>query len=425
MSDARRRKKAGGCGPDCACHEAAPKLPARRVPRKVYLDHAATTPVRPEVVEAMLPFFSGTFGNASSIHAFGREAHEALESARATIARCIGASADEVVLTAGGTESDNLAIRGAACADRGKGRHLITSAIEHPAVLNTFRALESEGFEVTVLPVSRHGVVSVAALEKAIRRDTTLISVMLANNETGVLQPVGRIARLARRRGIRVHTDAVQAVGKVPVDAGELRVDLLTISAHKIGGPKGTGALFVRRGTDIEPIIRGGHQEEGKRPGTENVAGAVGLAKAMGLAADEIGCEPRRIAWLRERLEEGIRERIERSRVNGHRTKRLPNVLSVSFEFVEGESVLLALDGFGIAVSTGSACSSGTLEPSHVLRAMGVKPSLARGSVRLSLGRETTEAQIDYVLDRLEESVAALRRMSPAAPAKRRALRAS
>jgi len=381
----------------------------------IYLDHAATTPVRPGVLEAMLPYFSQTYGNASSIHGFGREARKALENAREVVAGCIGAAPKEIYFTSGGTESDNLAIKGVALAnrDRNKGQHLITSSTEHHAVLSSFKYLEEQGFEATYLPVDRFGIVELAALEEAIRPDTALVSVMLANNETGTIQPVRQIAEVAKRTGVPVHTDAVQAVGKLPVNVDELGVDLLSISAHKIYGPKGIGALYVRRGTRIIPLQHGGHHERNRRAGTENVAGIVGLARAMELAQEELPRAARRLAALRNRLERRIRETIECTYLNGHPEKRLPNILNVGVEFVEGESLLLSLDMRGIAVSTGSACTSGTLEPSHVLRAMGVDAALAQGSLRFSFGRQNTDEEVDVVVSALAEIVDRLRQMSP------------
>ena len=379
----------------------------------VYLDHAATTPVRPEVVEAMLPYLTHTFGNASSIHLFGQEAKRALERARETVARCIGADPDEVYFTGGGTESDNLAIEGVVRASSPARRHPITSRVEHHAVLNCLRHLEQAGHGVTYLPVDRFGVVDLGDVASAVRPDTTLISIMLANNETGTLQPIREIAGIARERGVPVHTDAVQAVGKIPVNVDDLGVDLVSVSAHKIYGPKGVGALYIRKGTEIAPIFHGGHHERGMRPGTENVASIAGFARAIELATEELPRTALRLAALRDRLERGIGERIADVHVNGHLHQRLPNILNIGFEAVEGEALLLALDLSGIAVSTGSACTSGSMESSHVLSAMRVPPELARAALRFSLGMSTTEARIDFVLERLTEIVARLRHMSP------------
>jgi cysteine desulfurase len=361
----------------------------------------------------MLPYFSGTFGNPSSPHAFGRAARKAIEDARETVAICIGASPQEICFTSGGTESDNLALTGAARACAKRGRHVITSQVEHHAVLNCLRRLTREGFEVTALPVDRFGLLEARAVEAAILPGTVLISVMLANNETGTLEPVGDIARAARARGVPVHTDAVQAVGKVAVRVDDLGVDLLSISSHKMHGPKGVGALYVRRGTRVEPIIHGGHHEGAKRAGTENVAGIVGFARAIELAVEELSDTSGRLASLRDRLERAIFGRIERVRLNGHPQRRLPNILNAAFEAVDGEALLAALDRLGIAVSTGSACTSGRLEPSHVLRAMRVPPGLARGSVRFSVGRGNTDEEMDFAARELGRVVRRLRRTTP------------
>lgn len=380
--------------------------------RTVYLDYAATSPVRPEVLQAMLPYFSGTFGNASSLHMAGQRAKRALEEARQTIAGALGANPREIIFTSGGTESNNLAIKGLAYASRHRGRHLITSAIEHHSVLNVFHALEAQGFEVTYVPVDRHGIVDLYALEESIRDETCLISVMLANNEIGTIEPISDIVAIAKERGIFVHTDAIQAVGKMRVNVNELGVDLLSLTGHKIYGPKGAGALYVRAGTPLVPLLHGGHQEHVIRPGTENIPGIVGLATAARLACAETEQERARIGRLRDRLEAGIRTRIPDVTINGQLERRLPHISNVSFAHVEGESLLLALDTKGIAVSTGSACQAGATEPSHVLQAMGIEPALARGTLRFSLGRETTEEDIDYVVEALAEIVGLLRSLT-------------
>jgi len=406
---------AGGCGPDCACRPTPLSLQTPTA-ATIYLDHAATTPVRPEVVESMLPMLTETFGNPSSVHRVGRRAHEALENARASVAHALGASPREIHFTSGGTESNNLAVKGVPRAHCRKGKHLLCSPIEHHAVLNVMGALEKEGFEVTCLPVDRHGVVDLDALEKAIRPDTTLLSLMLANNETGTLLPIAEAAAIARRHGVLVHTDAVQAVGKAPVDVDALGVDLLSVSGHKFHGPKGAGVLYVRSGTRLQPILHGGHHERGKRPGTENVAAAVGLAKAITLAAEELPQTAARMAALRDRLEQGIRRRIDEVHIHGHPRERLPHILNVSFARIDGESMVLMLDSRGIAVSSGAACSNASLEASHVLRAMGVEHAVAQGSVRFSLGRGTTETEIDRVVDVLAEIVTELRAMSTLGP---------
>ena len=379
----------------------------------VYLDHSATTPVRQEVVEAMTPFFTEAYGNASSVHALGKNARKALENARQEVAKAIGAAPEEIYFTSGGTESDNTAVKGVMRAKRSKGGHFITSAIEHMAGLNSGKALEKEGFQVTYLPVDEYGIVELDALEEAISDETALISVMLANNETGVIQPLRQIAEIAKKHDIPVHTDAVQALGKIPVNVDDLGVDLLSVSGHKIYGPKGIGVLYVRKGTRFAPLLHGGHHERNKRPGTENVPAIVGLGKAVELAMGEMEETSARLKDLRDRLEQGIRDNVEDVYLNGHHEKRLPNVLNMSFEFVEGESLLLTLDHKGVAVSTGSACTSGSLEPSHVLKAMGMDPALSHGSLRFSLGRDNTAEQMDYVVECLGEVVGRLRQMSP------------
>ena len=381
--------------------------------RRVYLDNAATSPTRREVLEAMLPYFSDVMGNASSLHMFGQKAKRALEEARQTVASALGADSKEIYFTSGGTESDNLAIKGVVQANRDGGRHLITSAIEHHAVLNAFQHLESQGYEVTYLPVSRHGLVDLDVLEDSIREDTVLISVMLVNNEVGTIEPLSKIAAIAKRKGILLHTDAVQAVGKIPVDVDGLGIDLLSLTAHKFYGSKGAGALYIRQGTHVAPLLHGGHQERTMRPGTENIPGIVGLATALDLACQELNAQSARLAGLRNRLETGIHERIQHVYLNGHPQLRLPNILNMSFAQVEGESLLLALDTKGIAVSTGSACSAGSTEPSPVLQAMGIDPLLAQGSLRFSLGRDNDQDGIDYVLDALPEIVDRLRALSP------------
>ena len=381
--------------------------------KRVYLDYAATTPLRTEVLAAMLPYFTENAGNASSLHQTGQRAKRALENARQTVATAIGAEPGEIIFTSGGTESDNLALIGTALANRARGNHVMTSSIEHHAVLNTCQYLETQGFEATYLPVDRYGVVDLEVLRASLRDDTILISVMLANNEVGTIEPVAEIARLVKGRGILVHSDAIQAVGKAPVRVDDLGVDLLSLTAHKLNGPKGVGALYVRRGTPIQPLFHGGHHEHSIRPGTQNVAGIVGLAEALRLATQELDTEARRLEALRARLEAGILERIPGTVVNGHPSQHLPNVLNASFAGVEGESLLLALDVKGISVSTGSACAAGATEPSPVLQAMGLPRELALGALRFSLGHDTTEEEIDYALDALVQVVARLRAVSP------------
>ncbi|HHX01512.1 MAG TPA: cysteine desulfurase NifS [Firmicutes bacterium] len=378
----------------------------------VYLDHAATTPVREEVIEAMLPYFKDKFGNASSVYSFGREARKALDQARQTVAEVLNADFNEIVFTGGGSEADNLAIKGAAWEYRNKGRHLITSSIEHHAVLHPMQQLEREGFEVTYLPVDDQGLISVEELANAIREDTILVSIMHANNEIGVIEPIAQIGAITKERGVLFHTDAVQTVGVMDIDVKKLNVDLLSMSAHKFYGPKGVGALYVRKGVRLIPLIHGGSHESRRRAGTENVAGIVGLAKALELADAERSVVVPRIQRLRDRLIDGLLQ-IPHTRLNGSRTERLPNNVSVSIEFIEGESLLLNLDLKGIAASSGSACTSGSLDPSHVLMALGLTHEVAHGSLRLSLGRENTDAEIDYVLETLPPIVERLREMSP------------
>lgn len=382
--------------------------------RTIYLDHAATTPVHPRVVEAMLPYFSERYGNASSLHTLGREAHEALEQARADVAGILNCGPQEIVFTSCGTESDNLALRGIAWKNRRRGDHVITSAIEHHAVGHTCEQLEREfGFEVTYLPVDEHGLVDPEAVERAIARTTVLISIMYANNEVGTIEPIAEIGEIARSHEIPFHTDAVQAAGALSLDVQELNVDLLTLSAHKFYGPKGVGALYVRDGLGILPVQTGGGHERGLRSGTENVAGIVGLAAALKLAEESREEESRRLAELRDRLIEGVRSSVSHCRLLGHPDQRLPNNASIAFEHVEGEGILLGLDLEGIAASSGSACSTGSSGPSHVATAMGVPPEVARGSIRMTLGRENTEEDIQRVLEVLPGIVERLRAMSP------------
>lgn len=377
------------------------------------MDHASTTPMAPEVIEAMAAAFVEIFGNASSLHQPGLSARAALEEARERVAGFIGAEAGEVYFTSGGTESDNLAIRGAALANRDRGRHIITTTIEHPAVLEPCKALEKEGFEVTYLPVTREGLVEVEALEAAIREDTILISIMHANNEIGTIQPIAEAGEIARSRGIVFHTDAVQTVGKIPAKVDDLGVDLLSISSHKLHGPKGVGALYIRKKTPIEPIIFGGGHERGMRSGTENVPGIIGLAAASELAGRNLEEEMVRISGMRDRLADYVLERVEDTWVNGSRTKRLPNNLNLGFSFIEGEALLLRLDAKGIAVSTGSACSSKKTVASHVLTAIGLRPQEAHGSLRVTLGRENTDEEVDRVGEAIVEVAESLRAMSP------------
>ena len=379
----------------------------------IYMDHSATSPVDPEVFEAMKPYFTDSFGNASTLYSLGRDARKAMESAREEVASIIGAETKDIIFTSGGTESDNIAIKGTAYKLKNKGNHIITSDIEHPAVDETCKYLEKNGFEVTYLPVYEDGIVKVSDLEAAITDKTILITVMHANNEIGTIQPIAEIGKIARERGIYFHTDAVQTVGKIPVDVKELNVDMLSLSSHKLYGPKGVGALYVRKGVRIEPIIHGGGHERGIRPGTENVAGIVGLGKACSLARENLERDAQKLRGLRDRLIEGVLEQNEDSYLNGHRTKRLPNNANFRFTGIEGESLILHLDSKGIASSTGSACSSTKLEPSHVLMAIGLEEVEAHGSLRISLGHENTEEDIDFTLTAIKEVVDKLRKMSP------------
>lgn len=381
--------------------------------KQIYLDHSATTPVHSEVLEAMLPYFGDLFGNPSSIHSFGQDAKKAVDEARNKVASLINADPLEIVFTSGGTEADNLAIMGVAYAREGKKNHIITTSIEHHAVLNTCGYLEKKGFKVTYLPVDRYGLVDPDDVKRAIAAETAIISIMHANNETGTIEPIEEIGRIAGENDIPFHTDAVQTVGKIPVDVNILNVDLLSLSGHKIYGPKGIGALYIRKGTRITPILYGGHHERDLRAGTENVSGIVGLGKACEIASRDLTREMDRLRTLLDRLENGIMDRIDRIRVNGHPSQRLPNILNVSFENIEGEPVILNLDMKGIAASAGSACTSDSIESSHVLKALGIPPDIAMGSVRFSLGRENTEEEIDYVINALVEVVEHLRDVSP------------
>ena len=368
--------------------------------RQVYLDNNATTQMREEVLDAMLPYMKEAYGNASSIHQFGRPARKAVDDARAKVAALLGASsAEEIIFTSGGTESDNYAIKGVAHALKSKGNHIITSAIEHHAVLNTCKFLEKEGCKVTYLGVDRYGMINTDELKKAITDKTILITIMYANNEVGTIEPAEEIGKIAKEKGIYFHTDAVQAVGKLPFAVKDINIDLLAMSAHKIYGQKGVGAIYIKKGTKITQQMHGGHHEMSKRAGTENVAGIVGLGRAAELAKKEVS-EEAKIKELRDYLYKGITANIEDVKLNGHPEKRLPNTLNVSFTYLEGESIILNLDMEGVAVSTGSACTSGTLEPSHVLSAMGVDPVNTQGSVRFSLGRYNTKEDMDYVVDR-------------------------
>jgi cysteine desulfurase len=379
----------------------------------IYMDYAATTPTDQQVVEAMLPYFGEIFGNPSSLHGFGQEARAAMEEARTKIAAFLGAKPAEIVFTSGGTESDNFAIKGTAWANRKKGDHIITSAIEHHAVLETCRFLEKEGFRVTYLPVDGDGLVDPADVVKAITDRTILISIMHANNEIGTIQPIAEIGRIAKGKGICFHTDAVQTFGHLPLTVDELNIDLLSASAHKLYGPKGMGLLYIRKGTRITPLVHGGDQESGRRASTQNVPGIVGFGKAVELAAATLHEEVVRLTSLRDRFIQVIFERLDGIRLNGHPARRLPNNINLSVESIEGEGMILSLDMMGIACSTGSACSSSSLEPSHCLLAIGLPHELSHGSLRFSLGMYTKEGDIDAVLEALPQVVGRLRAMSP------------
>ncbi len=381
--------------------------------RRIYLDHAATTPAHPEVVKAMLPYFTEAFGNPSTIYSYGQEAKAAMEEARGRVARLIGARDEEIVFTSGGTEADNFALKGAALANESKGNHIITSSIEHHAVLETCRFLEKQGFKVTYLPVDQYGMVDPDDVRRAITNKTIIISVMHANNEMGTIEPIAEIGKIARETGVYLHTDAVQTAGHIPVDVNELGVDLLAISGHKLYGPKGIGALYIRKRTRLTSLIHGGEQERKRRAGTENIPGIVGLGKAAEIAQQEMSQEIPRLTGLRDRLIQGLLERIDHVSLNGHPVQRLPGNVNISVDYIEGESMCLNLDLEGICASTGSACSSAELQPSYVLLAMELPPERAHGSLRLTLGKMTTEEDIGRVLEVLPRIVAKLRAMSP------------
>jgi cysteine desulfurase len=380
---------------------------------RVYFDNNATTPLAPDVFEAMRPYLLEDYGNASSIHWFGQRAKAGVEKAREQVARLLNARASEIVFTSGGTESDNAAILGIVEAARGERKHVVTSAIEHPAVLSTAQALERRGVGVTYVHVGSTGVIDPADVAAALRPETVLISVMHANNELGTIQPLEEIGRIARERDIYFHTDAVQSIGKIPVDVDRLGMDLLALSAHKLNGPKGVGALYVRRGTILRPLLHGGHHERDRRPGTENVAGIVGLGAAAEKSRGHLEEENRRVGALRDRLETGILAGVPRVAVNGDRTRRVPNTTNLTFDYVEGEGFVIAMDLRGVACSTGSACSSGSLEPSHVLSAIGLRPDQARASIRFSLGTFNTDDDVDTALQILPTVVEQLRSVSP------------
>ncbi|WP_292386554.1 cysteine desulfurase NifS [Methanoculleus sp. UBA430] len=384
--------------------------------RPVYMDHAATTFIKPEVIAAMAPYFSQYFGNPSSLYRFAGEPRKGVDAAREQVAAALGATPAEVFFCAGGSEADNWAIKGVALANHKRGDHIVTTAIEHHAVLHTCEWLEKHGFSVTYLPVDTFGRVDPGDVEEAITGRTVLISVMTANNEIGTIQPVARIGRIAHDHDVLFHTDAVQAIGAVPIDVESMNIDLLSLSGHKFYGPKGTGALYVRRGTRLENLVHGGGQERGRRAGTENVPGIVGMGKAIELATADIEGHNRRLAAMRDRLIREVLSTIPDSRLNGHPTERLANNANFSFRYVEGESILLMLDARGICASTGSACSSASLEPSHVLLATGLAHEEAHGSLRLTLGDANTEDDVGYVLEVLPEVIGRLRQISPLTP---------
>ena len=380
---------------------------------RIYMDNAATTKVTPPVLEAMLPYLTEVYGNPSSIHSFGRDARKALDRAREQVAKALNADPQEIYFTGCGTESDNWAIRGAAYARKPKGRHLITSAIEHHAVLHTVAQLEVEGFEVTYLPVDGDGLVNPEDLEGAFRPDTTLVTIMMANNEIGTIEPIAELARIAKAHGALFHTDAVQAIGSVPIDVKSLGVDMLSLSGHKFHAPKGVGALYLKKGVKISPMMHGGAQERKQRPGTENIASIVALGVAIERAAATIDRRNAYLTPLRDRLIEGILANIPEVRLNGHATKRLANNANVSVRYIEGESLLLSLDLIGVAASSGSACTSGSLDPSHVLLAIGLPHEIAHGSLRFSLSEDNTMEEVEYVITELTKIVERLRAMSP------------
>jgi len=382
--------------------------------KRIYMDYAATTPIKKEVVDAMMPYLTEHFGNPSSVHGFGRDVKKAIDESRMTIAKAINAAPEDIFFTGGGSESDNMAIKGIAFAYKDKGNHIITSKIEHHAVLHTCEYLEKHhGFEVTYLDVDKDGIISLDELSSAISDKTILITIMQANNEIGTVQPVKEIAQLAREKGVFFHTDAVQALGNIEIDVKDMGVDLMSFTAHKIYGPKGIGALYMRKGIKLHPLIHGGSQERKKRAGTENVAGIVAFAKAVELATKDIQGHANRQMQLRDHLIDSVLSRIPHTRLNGHRQKRLPGNANFCFEFIEGESILLSLDLLGVAASSGSACTSGSLDPSHVLMALGLPHEIAHGSLRLTIGDMTTREDIDFVVDNLEKIVIRLRELSP------------
>ncbi|MEE1042558.1 MAG: cysteine desulfurase NifS [Clostridia bacterium] len=379
----------------------------------IYVDNAATTKLEPEVLEKMMPYLTDYYGNASSIYRFGQEAKEAVNEARNTIAKCLNADDKEIYFTSGGTEADNWALKGVADALSKKGNHIITSAIEHHAILHTCEYLEKQGFEITYLPVDENGLVNPEDLESAITEKTILVSIMFANNEIGTIQPIKELAQIAHNHNVYFHTDAVQAVAHVEIDVKELGIDLMSMSAHKFGGPKGIGALYIKKGVRVTNLLHGGQQELGRRATTENLAGIVGMAAALKLAMDNFEKNVEKMQALRERYIKGVMEKIPYCRLNGHRTQRLPGNTNISFQFIEGESMLLLLDMYGIAASSGSACTSGSLDPSHVLLAIGLPHGIAHGSLRVTFSHHNTEEEVDQIIDALEKVIQRLRDMSP------------
>ena len=381
--------------------------------KRIYVDHSATTPVLPQVLEKMLPYFTENFGNASSIYSEGRDAKRAIEAAREKVAKAIGADASEIFFTGCGTEADNWAVRGAAYANRAKGNHIITSSVEHHAVLHTCQSLEKEGFEVTYLPVDEFGRVSPDDVKAAITDKTILITIMFANNEIGTIMPIEKIAKVAEEAGVLFHTDAVQAIGLAPIDVSKVNINMLSMSAHKFGGPKGIGALYVKKGTKLSNFMNGGAQERNKRAGTENTPAIVGMGEAIEIATADIEGKVKKLSALRDAYIEKVLNKIPYSHLNGHPTERLASNANISFEFIEGEGMLLSLDMKGISASSGSACTSGSLDPSHVLLAIGLKHEEAHGSLRVTFGEENTMEDVDYIVDNLAVIVERLRSMSP------------
>lgn len=381
--------------------------------KMIYMDHSATTPVKKEVLEEMLPYFTEFYGNPSSVYALSNYSRIAIDKAREQVAKAIGAKKNEIFFTGGGSESDNWALKGIAYKNSEKGNHIITTKIEHHAILHTCEYLEKQGFQVTYLDVDEYGLISLEELEKAITEKTLLISIMFANNEIGTIQPIKAIGEIASRHNVLFHTDAVQAVGSLPIDVNDMKIDLLSMSAHKLYGPKGVGALFIRQGVKIDPLISGGAQEKNKRAGTENTAGIAGLGKAVELAYSNLEENTKHLLYLRERLIKGIQTKIPYVKLNGHPVDRLPGNVNFCFQFIEGEALLLSLDMMGIAGSSGSACTSGSLDPSHVLLSIGLPHEIAHGSLRLSLGTANSDEDVDYVIDQLVIIVDRLRKMSP------------